>query len=865
MNENKGRQGFEYFAFISYKREDEKWAKWLQRKLEYYKIPISIRKNHPDLPERIRPVFKDTTDLSPGVLSQKIQEALSGSRFLIVICSPRSAASEWVSKEVQAFIDSGRQDNIIPFIIGGTPNASSQEDECFPEGLRKLSGEKEMLGANINEMGRDAAAIKVIARMFNLRFDTLWQRYERERKRRMALIIAFALLALLSTLAITFLYADRNRAYSSLEETNRSLDKANRDLASSRDSILFSQEQLALKNDSLQQSFAELDLANIRLDLSNRELQESNNNLKIEKDRVLEALRNVKYEQLQLLANNTRQSLEAGNVYKAVKDILKILPEADNEIPFVPNAMDILLQGMSLLGEEGYKMIANLPADTVFSPDGRWTAYNDEGTYYLFDIHEQKPFKLSGEDNVDYNAISFSKDGKSLFGIGCNFCYEWDLASRVLKKSWNVAEAVDNWDGTPESEQLLWPEEVRVIPKFTSCHYSDDKNWGSFQIFKMEAEEGGKYFLISQNGKLIDRVNLENDWMLNAQYNYAPSYPYLAVRASGGDVIVTDLLKKTRQELFLPYANPRQEDRLMLLNTGSEIVFNSKLYSYREVPHLYALPICRFIDQDAMLREIEKLSHSNQKTHPEKIVHDNFIWTLVDRSYGCSLYSLESNDPDDIYSQLSVKLLFEEPNGKRHIFTPTVYYTMGNGLDLLHGAKILNKHEVLLIASQGLHSVYDVYTENRRFFSASNLNTYSSGFCHAQMFLEDAFVVDNGSTLIAISGGGVLSIYDIATGFLIMETMIDSPAECKNPLDFTYMDKSFKPFYITKDGRYLYGAVNVKDNEFYAKYLIPTPAEYIEFARKHVRDFWIAPLPDAKVMKGLRVPPVYYRDLPVVK
>ena len=25
----------EYFAFISYKREDEKWTKWLQHALEY--------------------------------------------------------------------------------------------------------------------------------------------------------------------------------------------------------------------------------------------------------------------------------------------------------------------------------------------------------------------------------------------------------------------------------------------------------------------------------------------------------------------------------------------------------------------------------------------------------------------------------------------------------------------------------------------------------------------------------------------------------------------------------------------------------------------------------------------------------------
>lgn len=189
---------YDFFAFISYKREDEKWAKWLQRKLEYYKLPSSVRKDNPDLPEKIRPVFKDTTDLEPGVLARKIQDALDSSKYLIVICSPRSANSVWVSKEVQAFIDSGRSDHIIPFIIGGIPNASDPKDECFPEGLRQLAGEQELLGANINEMGREAAAIKVVARMFNLRFDTLWQRYERTKKKKQILyIISFVLFVLM--------------------------------------------------------------------------------------------------------------------------------------------------------------------------------------------------------------------------------------------------------------------------------------------------------------------------------------------------------------------------------------------------------------------------------------------------------------------------------------------------------------------------------------------------------------------------------------------------------------------------------------------------------------------------------------------
>ena len=81
------RDKYKYYAFISYKREDEKWSKWLQHKLEHYKLPISARKQNTNLPERVRPVFKDTTDLAGGVLEKAIKEALDVSKYLSVICS----------------------------------------------------------------------------------------------------------------------------------------------------------------------------------------------------------------------------------------------------------------------------------------------------------------------------------------------------------------------------------------------------------------------------------------------------------------------------------------------------------------------------------------------------------------------------------------------------------------------------------------------------------------------------------------------------------------------------------------------------------------------------------------------------------
>lgn len=185
---------YKYFAFISYKREDEKWAKWLQDKLMHYKLPTNIRKQRPELPAVIHPVFRDSTDLSGGVLADVINEALDSSRYLIVICSPRAAQSPWVCKEVVHFIDTGRERNIIPFIIDGEPNSKDIAAECFPEVLRKLSGERELLGININENGRDAAAIKVVARMFNLQFDTLWQRYERDQRRRRLFVVCISLI-----------------------------------------------------------------------------------------------------------------------------------------------------------------------------------------------------------------------------------------------------------------------------------------------------------------------------------------------------------------------------------------------------------------------------------------------------------------------------------------------------------------------------------------------------------------------------------------------------------------------------------------------------------------------------------------------
>ena len=171
----------DYFAFISYQRKDEQWAEWLLHQLEHYHLPSNVIKKHPELPKELRPLFLDKNELAGGILPKEIRAALESSRFLIVICSPNSAKSEWVDKEVMTFIELGRTEKIIPFIIDGIPY--DKKNECFTPALQMLKKNKqqELLGINIAEMGREVASIKVVARMLGLKFDTLWQRYEREK------------------------------------------------------------------------------------------------------------------------------------------------------------------------------------------------------------------------------------------------------------------------------------------------------------------------------------------------------------------------------------------------------------------------------------------------------------------------------------------------------------------------------------------------------------------------------------------------------------------------------------------------------------------------------------------------------------
>lgn len=186
-------QQFKYFAFISYNSQDTEWGKKIQRKLEHYRMPATLCSEHGWDRTPIKPVFFAPTDIQPGGLTEELQERLRASRNLIAICSPNSAKSEWVGKEIKFFHQLGRTKQIHFFIVDGIPHSGNPDTECFNPIVNTL-GLPEILGANVNErtqtypftkiswawLDKERAYVQLISKLLGVEFDAIWQRHKRQ-------------------------------------------------------------------------------------------------------------------------------------------------------------------------------------------------------------------------------------------------------------------------------------------------------------------------------------------------------------------------------------------------------------------------------------------------------------------------------------------------------------------------------------------------------------------------------------------------------------------------------------------------------------------------------------------------------------
>jgi tetratricopeptide (TPR) repeat protein len=216
-----------YFAFLSYSHRDKDIADWLHDELEDFRVPNSIAGRLTEsgvVPKRLRPIFRDRHELAAADdLSEEITSALASSQYLIVLCSPDAAKSQWTNAEIEMFKRTRPDGCVLAAIASGEPFASDikgrEDEECFPPALRQKydrrgrpTGKRaEPLAADLREAGdgRRMGLLKLVAGMLGVGLDDLVQRDQTRRQRRLAWVAAASLagMAVTSGLAITAIQA----------------------------------------------------------------------------------------------------------------------------------------------------------------------------------------------------------------------------------------------------------------------------------------------------------------------------------------------------------------------------------------------------------------------------------------------------------------------------------------------------------------------------------------------------------------------------------------------------------------------------------------------------------------------------------
>jgi len=220
-----------YWAYLSYSHRDESYAKWFHAALEKFTVPPAMvgreTANGP-IPKSFAPIFRDRQELAASHdLGSRIREALAGSRFLIVLCSPAAAASHWTNEEIAVFKRLHPDSRVLAAIVAGEPWASlmpgHEAEECFPPALRTQFDSRgrptrkraEPIAADLREGrdGRRMGMLKVAAGMLGVGLDDLVQRDAQRRQKRLTYIAAASLagMALTSGLAV-FAFDKRDEA-----------------------------------------------------------------------------------------------------------------------------------------------------------------------------------------------------------------------------------------------------------------------------------------------------------------------------------------------------------------------------------------------------------------------------------------------------------------------------------------------------------------------------------------------------------------------------------------------------------------------------------------------------------------------------
>lgn len=204
---------YHFDAFISYRHtdRDKKVVDTIQKLTENFRSPCDgahIRKG-----DRIRRLFTDRSELPMSAdLGASITDALSQSRFLLVIASPEYLQSRWCMEELRTFLryHQNSTEQILFVQVAGTPSCITDilraagvpvEVNTFREPLY-INACTPTVTETVKIIKREY--LRLAAVLIGCGYDSLYQRHKRAKWRK---ILIFSGLAVLITAVICTVFA----------------------------------------------------------------------------------------------------------------------------------------------------------------------------------------------------------------------------------------------------------------------------------------------------------------------------------------------------------------------------------------------------------------------------------------------------------------------------------------------------------------------------------------------------------------------------------------------------------------------------------------------------------------------------------
>lgn len=322
---------YKYDAFISYRHteRDRVAAEALHRQMEAFRLPGKLAGKAAGR-TRIERVFRDRDELPlTNNLEDPIMEALAGSEYLIVICSPRLRESLWCRKEIETFIRMHGREKVLAVLVEGEPAESFPEELLYRE--ETVTGEDgsvstvrravEPLAADIRGKNRremlkalKTEKLRLLAPMFSLDYDDLKQRH---RERRMKRILG----ASLAAAAVFLCFGTFSTAMA-----------------------------LRIRNQNVQ-----LEEQRDRLQTQKEQLEEQASLLKRQSDEIRQQNESLLEDQALNLAEDSLRLLEAGDRTGAIRRAVQSLTEYDGiQMPYTARGEYALTESLHIYDSGAY-------------------------------------------------------------------------------------------------------------------------------------------------------------------------------------------------------------------------------------------------------------------------------------------------------------------------------------------------------------------------------------------------------------------------------------------------------------------------------------------------------------------------------